>query len=126
MEARVGRNQARPEGALEEVAVAAMPAVEGLGVLELQAMHALPEIRLRRLHEQVNVVRHEAVREADPAEPQDDHGEQPDVAAVVIVVDKDPPAFNAARIEMKGPVGKFESRFPSHDNKSPESKNFAP
>lgn len=60
-------HEERAVAALEEVAVAAVAAVEALGVDTVQVPHAAGEVRLRRLHEQVVVVRHQAVREPLPA-----------------------------------------------------------
>jgi hypothetical protein len=48
----------------------------------------------------MKVVRHQAVRQAVPAELLDDTTQQPQIALTIVFVEKDPPPFNAASEHM--------------------------
>ena len=51
-----GFDHSGPEAAAEDMVLAAVSFVEGAGVLAVEVTHALGEVRLRRLDEQVVVV----------------------------------------------------------------------
>jgi hypothetical protein len=55
-----GLDHSGPEAAPEDVVLAAVPLVEGAGVLAVQVTHALREVRVRRLDEEVVVVAEQA------------------------------------------------------------------
>ncbi len=62
-----GLDHSGPEAAPEDVVLPAVPLVEGAGVLAVQVPHALGEVRLRRLDEQVVVVAEQAAGVQAPA-----------------------------------------------------------
>jgi hypothetical protein len=76
------------------------PFVEALRVDAVKRVHAPPEIRLRRLDQEMHVVRHQAVSKAVPAEVPDDPAQQSQIPPPIVVVEKDQPPLNAARKHM--------------------------
>jgi hypothetical protein len=81
---------------LEDVAAAIVPFVEALGIDPVELSHAGRQIRLRRLHDEVVVVVHQAVGVAKPAESLDDAAKRRQEAWSVVVVEVDPFARVAA------------------------------
>ena len=62
-----GLDHSGPEASSEDVVLPAVPFVEGAGVFAVQVTHALGEVRLRRLDEQVVVVAEQAAGVQAPA-----------------------------------------------------------
>lgn len=81
---------------LEEVPLAPVALVEGTGVAAVQPLHPVAEVGIRRLDQQMDVVGHQAVGEQMPALALDDRDQEPRVQLVVLVVDKDATAIDAA------------------------------
>ncbi|MDQ5821450.1 MAG: hypothetical protein M3540_08425 [Actinomycetota bacterium] len=70
----------------EDVVAATVPLVEGLGVPAVQVAHALVEIRLEGLDDEVVVVVHQAVPVDAPPVPLGDPGEKVDEEDAVLGV----------------------------------------
>jgi hypothetical protein len=66
---RVILDELRPEPAVEEVALVAVPPVEPPRIPPIQAMHPARDVAVWRLDEQMEVVRHPAIRVTPPLEP---------------------------------------------------------
>ena len=81
---------------MEQVALAVVAAIEGLGVKALEALHAAVEVRAWCAHEQMEVVPHEAVREACPRPALNDLGEAVQEPKAVARVDEDRQARDSA------------------------------
>jgi cell division FtsZ-interacting protein ZapD len=95
-----------------------VPLVERLRVHAVQPAHARAEIGLRRLHEQVDVIAHQAVREQSPTLPLDDLPQQRHIALPIDVIDIDRQLPNATRKHMHDRVGELFTRLPSHTGSS--------
>ena len=67
-----------------------------------------------RLHEQVHVVLHQAVREAPPAVAHDDLLQQQQVGVPIVVVDVDRVLADAASEHMHDGAGELFARLASH------------
>jgi hypothetical protein len=65
----LGLDHPRPEALAEDVVLAAVPCVEGFGVLAVEVAHPVREVGGGRLDEQVVVVAHEAPDVEAPAVP---------------------------------------------------------
>ena len=94
---RVAFDQDGAVAGLEEVAAAAVPAVEALGVDAVEVAHAEREVPERRLQEQVVVRFHEAVGVAKPAVASDGVGERGKQRDPVLIVTDDASSFVSAR-----------------------------
>jgi hypothetical protein len=94
----------RPEPSLEDVARLVVPVVERHRVDAVEVVHALRDVRVRRLHDQVVVGRHQAVGVDRPPAPAGDLAEesQKELAVVVAAVDRRP--ADAARDDVVDPV----------------------
>lgn len=111
---------------LEEVAAAAVERVERLRVVTVAALHPPPEVRLRRLDEQVDVVVHEAVREQQPSTLVDLAHQQPEVQPAIVVADEQWLAVVPARIHVVHCTGLFFTWPPRHTSKRPRGTKLAP
>jgi hypothetical protein len=83
--------------------------IEPLRIRALQVAHPCSERGLRRLHEDVQVVRHQAVRVAVPGEPRRralEDAEEPDV---VVIVAKDDLASIPPREHVKETAGELDA-----------------
>jgi hypothetical protein len=81
------------EPALEDVPGPFMPAVEMLGVKAVQGLHSPAQRRARRLHQEVVVVSHQAIRVEEPGLVSDDRGEEVQKMAAIRLVAEDRSAF---------------------------------
>jgi hypothetical protein len=82
----VALDQLRPVAAAENVVDASVPLVEGSGVAAVQVAHALVEVGLRRLDEEVVVVAHQAADLHLPAVAALDAAEDVEEDDAVVVV----------------------------------------
>jgi hypothetical protein len=87
----------RPEAPAEDVVDAAVAFVEAACVAAVEVAHAVREVRLRRLNEQVIVVAHEAANVDAPAVATDDAVQDVDEEDAVAVVEHDGRLVVAAR-----------------------------
>jgi hypothetical protein len=85
----VARDVNGAEPALKDVPDAPMSFVEAPGVAAVKRLHAGTEVCLRSFEKQMDVIRHEAVRQAPPPLPPDDLPEDRQVCPAVDVVEKD-------------------------------------
>jgi hypothetical protein len=92
------------EPVAEEVSAPAVSLVEALGVDAVQAVHAVRELRQRRLHDEVVVRAHEAEDVDAPALAFDDLAEEPEERRAVAVVAIDEVLRDAARRDLKDPA----------------------
>jgi hypothetical protein len=92
----VGLDHPRGEARAEEVTRPRVTVVEALCVAAVQVLDARGELRLRRLDDQVDVVRHQTEGVDPPSVPRDRQREQVHVHAAVVVVAVDGGAVDAA------------------------------
>ncbi len=85
----LGFDHLRPEALAEDMVLAAVPRVEDAGVLAVEVAHAVGQVRLRGLDEQVVVVAHEAANVEPPAVPAQDTAEDLDEGGPVVRVEED-------------------------------------
>src|SRR4029079_6026425 len=76
----------RAIAALEHVADGSMPRVEFLRVRRVEALHALAEIRMWGLYEQVHVIVHQAIGKTSPATAANDATKRLQIDAAIPVV----------------------------------------
>jgi len=93
---QVAADKPRVEALLEQVPDAAVPRVELLRVWRIQPLHAFRELLKVSTHEQVKVIRHQAVQEARPLELTGDAPQPEEEAATVAVVVEDLAARDTA------------------------------
>jgi hypothetical protein len=79
----------RPVAAAEEVVDASVTLVEGAGVAAVQVAHALVEVRLWSLDDQVEVIPHDAADMHAPAVAPRDSAEEVEEQGAVLVVEDD-------------------------------------
>ncbi|HVM17069.1 MAG TPA: hypothetical protein VM290_05770 [Gaiellaceae bacterium] len=106
-------DEVRPEAALEDVSAAPVPPVEALRVDGVQPLHPGRDVRERRVHDQVDVRGHEAVRDALPAAAVDDVVEQPvEDVAVRLAAEEDlaEPGVDAEVVRRAGELGAWRPR----------------
>jgi hypothetical protein len=82
---------------LEQVADTKMSAIELPRVLAMEQLDTLTQIWVRGFDKQVNVVRHQAIAQAQPILTLDHGGQELQVPPVVVVIDKDADAIDASR-----------------------------
>jgi hypothetical protein len=104
----------RAISALEEMPDAAVSLVEGLGVQAVERLHPDCEIRVRRLQDKVDVVRHQAVGKASPVPLLDDTAEQPEIRLTIEVVQIDRLLRVPTRVHVKDPVLDLFPEWPCH------------
>jgi hypothetical protein len=75
-------------------------AIERLRELALNALHTVAQVACRRLDDQVEVVPHQAVREARPRHPRRKARQQCEVPPAIQIVDEERLAGRAAREHM--------------------------
>jgi hypothetical protein len=102
------------EASAEEVSAAFMTPVEPLGVASVQHLHACGEVRLRRLHDQVIVRAHEAVRLAAPVVGSDRRPEKVEELDSVARLSIDERAGRALGRDVEDSVYDFGSRAAGH------------
>jgi hypothetical protein len=94
----------RVESSLKEVSVDDVSVIERLCVCAVQLLHALGQVRLQRLEDEVVMVGHEAVAMAEPPPTLNDCLEQFEKQEVVVRVDEDLLSSIAARCDVIDPV----------------------
>jgi hypothetical protein len=99
---------------MEQVPFAVVAAIEGLGVEALQTLHPAVEVGLGCAHEKVEVVAHEAVREACPRPPADDVGEAVQESNAVPRVDEDRQARDSTIEHVVHAAGDQWARWSGH------------
>jgi hypothetical protein len=92
----LGLDEARGEALPENVVAAAVEGVEGAGVLAVEVAHALREVRLGRLDEEVVVVAEQAAGVEAPSIPADHAAQLVEEDAAVVVVEEAQTAVVAA------------------------------
>ena len=98
----------------EEMALSTVPSIVRVRVEPVQRAHSASEGLCGDLHNEVVVVRKEAVREALPVEPCDDPGEEREEEGVVVVVQEDRPAAVSSRCDVVVAAGDLVARLPWH------------
>jgi hypothetical protein len=89
------------EPVAEEVAAAAMPPVEALGVDAVEAVHPVRELPERRLDDEVVMRPHQTEDEAAPALPLDHLAEEREERRAVVIVAVDVLFRDAARRDLE-------------------------
>jgi hypothetical protein len=101
----ISLDDARGEATAEEVAGAAVTPVEELRVDAVEVLDALGQILLRRLDDEVDVIRHETESVQAPAVTANRLDEKPEVQAGVLGVEEDAAAVHPAREDVEIAVG---------------------
>ena len=104
----------RPVAAAEDVVLASVTLVEGAGVGPVEVPHSLVEIRGGRLHEEVVVVAHQAIRVKEPGLVGDDRREKVQEKAAVASVPEDRPAFMSTAGDVVQRAGELEAERSRH------------
>ncbi len=89
-------DRARLEAPLKEMADAAVPVVEVHRVQAVQVLHALRQLRLAALEHEVEVIAHQAVDVAAPAEADDRSVDEPEEHEAISYADEDQLAIHPA------------------------------
>ncbi len=110
----VAFDQVRSIPALKDVAGTLVPLVEPLRVRAAEVAHACAPGGLRRLDEQVEMVRHRAVRVTVPGEPLDGTRKHPQPGLVIAVVTEQRPLQVPAREDVKEAPGDLRSEASGH------------
>src|SRR5438094_1656835 len=110
----VALDQLRPVAAAENVVDASVPLVEGSSVAAVQVAHALVEVGLRRLDEEVVVVAHQAADLHLPAVAALDAAEDVEEDDAVVVVYNDRRVVVPAGHDVVRGAGKDDAVGPSH------------
>ena len=103
-----------PKSVTEDVSPAAILAVEPLGVVAVQKLHAVGEILAGRVEHQVVVVRHQAERVAGPLELVDGKGEEAEEVTPVVGVVVDRHLCHPTGRDVKETIRKDASGQPRH------------
>ena len=103
------------------MAIIELPAVE-----PVQTLHPGTEVRLGRLDEQMDVVVHQAVREAVPLRPRDGEAKRGQVQPPIIVVAIDQAFGVAASEDVMDPVRDLLPWFACHTPFRHAAENLAP
>jgi hypothetical protein len=102
------------EAVAEEVAAAAVAAVEALGVDAVQPAHARGQVGAAGVDDEVVVVAHQAERVCDPGEASDRPREDGEEEPPIVVVAEDPASVHAAAVDVVGAVRKLRPCDPRH------------
>jgi hypothetical protein len=104
----------RPEPSLEDVAHLSVARVESHRVEPVEGVHPFGDVRVRRLHDEVVVVRHQAVRVDRPASCPRHLAEELGEELAVVVTAVDRRAAHAPRHHVVDPVMHARPRESSH------------
>jgi hypothetical protein len=110
----LGFDHLRPEALAEDMVLAAVPRVEGASVLAVEVAHAVGEVRLRGLDEQVVMVAHEAADVEPPAVSAQHTPEDLDEGAPVVRVAEDRRVVVPFRGDVVVGTGGEVALWPSH------------
>jgi hypothetical protein len=110
----LGLDHPRPEPLAEDMVLAAVARVEGLRVLAVQVAHAVGQVRLRRLDEQVVVVAHETADVKAPAIPSLDAPQDVDEDSAILGVAEDRRVVVPFRADVVVRAGGEITLWPSH------------
>jgi hypothetical protein len=94
---RLGLDHPRPEPPLEDMALERAAGVEGHGIDAVEVLHALGDVSVRRLDDEVIVVRHQREGVDGPASLARDLAKQADEESPIGVVDVDRLLSHTAR-----------------------------
>jgi hypothetical protein len=119
-------DQLRPVAAAEDVVHAPPALVEGSGVAAVQVAHALVEVRLRRLDEEVVVVPHQAAHVHLPPVAALDPAEDVEEDDAVVVVDDDRRMVVPAGHDVVRAAGEDDAMRPSHVATVAAAKSVVP
>jgi hypothetical protein len=125
-EVRLGLDAHGAISALEHVPTPPVTVIELTRVRAVQPLHPGAQVRLRRLEQEMEVVVHQAVREAAPALPEDDLPEQRQVRAPVIVIGEDRGAVVATGVDVVDGSSLLLTRSPRHTSRSRITPRLAP
>jgi hypothetical protein len=104
MEIRIVLDRPKGEALLEQVPTSLVPAIEALRVAPVQMMHPAREIVQFALDNNVEVIRHEAIRVERPRKALDGSLEERDPGDAIGVVTGDRHPIDAARVRVEEPV----------------------
>ena len=85
----ISLNELRAVAAFKEVATVVVALVEPAAVAAMEPLDSEPEVRTRGLHEQVNVVAHQAVGQTPPLKLPHHGAQQAEVGQPIAVIDED-------------------------------------
>ena len=114
------------EATLEQVANAVVGAVERTRVAAIQEAHAARKVRLRRAHDEVVVIAHQAVRQAFPAAPANNLTEQVDESSAIVVVHVNRLALDATCHDVINAAGDVWARLTGHSRISVCARKVRP
>ena len=110
----VALDQTRIEPTLEEVAIERVTDVERLGVATVEPLHALGQILPRRFHEEVVVVRQEAISMTEPTATVSQLVQERQKAKMVVEVEEDRLPAVATSGDVEDPAGDFQTKRTRH------------
>jgi hypothetical protein len=84
--------------------------VEVLGIAAVQPLHSGGDVASRRLHDEMDVVRHEAVQVEDPAAAKLERREHAPIDGAVFVVEEDRGAVVPARRNVVETAGELDAK----------------
>ena len=102
------------EPTLKHVTAARVPAVEAAPEVTMEPLHPAPEVRLRRLDQQVHVVAHQAVGQTPPGQPARDLAQAREVTAAVEIVDEDRLTDRSAGEHVVDGAGEIRAQWSRH------------
>lgn len=108
-------NYDRLEPALQDVADPAMTAVKGSRIDAVELAHGVREISLRRFHNEMEVIVHQAVGVQQQVNPGNDMPEQPKKPLPVFVIQKDVPSGVAPGGDVVEGPGIFDPQWSRHE-----------
>jgi hypothetical protein len=115
----VGQDQAVVEAASEEVSSEFMAPVDVSGEAFVNPLDASAQVGVRRVHEEMDVVRHETEREDSPVPFPDLPRDKLQIAPTVTVVVEQDAARGAVRSHVVNAPGEFDAQLSWHVVTSP-------
>jgi hypothetical protein len=114
-EVRFVDDRGRAVRTLEDMPGSVVPSIEPLRVRAVEMTHSCAARRLGSLQEEMEVIRHDAVRVAEPCEPLHSSGEHLEPGLVVMGVEEEALLGVAPRTDVKEAAWNFDSRLARHD-----------